>query len=234
MPQRLESHHGCKPGHCIVAIGEKGQNATNGPNFIKVPVVHDRGPPSHHPHPAELSSPDSCFWLVPAAPAVRRLRTRCTRRSRFWWRGGVAAKPPGTPQAEWEAAVKVLVARSGARRDCPGRASGMGSGGQAGSAGSVGPAWVVREVGEPARPTRPPTGTPLAPIFQRTPMLQPSWMARQYSGQPSLSQTVRLRPSEVSRKATGIIARAKTACSRVATREDRRMLAPRFCSANGA
>jgi hypothetical protein len=122
-------------------------------------------------------------------------------------RPGATARLPGTPQAEWEVA-----ARQGSRA-------------------VLAQARAVREVGKTAVPTRLPTGTPPPPTFPRTLMLRPSWMPRLRSGQPSLSQTARLRPLEVGRKATGIIAQAKTACGRVATQVDRRMVALHFCSA---
>ncbi len=132
-------------------------------------------------------------------------------------RPGAAARLPGTPQAEWEAAV-----RQGDRAVLA----------QAQAVRVVGETAVpTRLPTETAVPTRLPTGTPPLPTFQPTLMLRPSWMPRLRSGQPRLSRTARLRPSEVGRKATGIIAQAKTACSRAATQVDRRMPAPHFFSA---
>ena len=121
-------------------------------------------------------------------------------------RPGTPAQRPGTPQGSWEPAVRHRARAVLAR------------------------AWVVREVGELPLPTRLPRGAP-PPTFQRSPMLLSHPIPRLCSGQLRLLRTARPRPSEVGRKATGIIAQTKTACSRVATLAHRRMLARHFSSA---
>ena len=121
-------------------------------------------------------------------------------------RPGAAARLPGTPQVVWEAAVRQVAREVGAQ------------------------AWAVREVGGPALPMRLPVGIPPPSTFQQTPIFRPSWMRLSF-GRPRLSRIARRPPLAVGRKVTGTIAQTKTACSRVATRVDRQMLALRFFSA---
>jgi len=132
-------------------------------------------------------------------------------------------------------------AAGGSSEDSHDAAGGMGSGGQAGSLGrggsgmggsgrggsGVGGSGSGGATTTDAAANRD-AATADLPV---NPDVPASWMPRLNSGQPHLSRTARLHPSEVGRKATGIIARAKTACSRVATWGDRRMLALHFFSA---